>query len=573
MNENSQIKKSWGRIEYWLSQNFPESVEDLHPPASAAELKMAENITGFSFPLGLKALLLIHNGEKQFAATSVLPGGHKLLSVNAIVNTWRALRHQYGKTLDDEAAVNYWRLQVEEKAVAINGPVKPIYGSSKWLPISKDASQCMRFLDFDPPEGGTPGQVIEADPERGIYQVLAPSLGHYLEEYAMDLITNKYMVEDERILLENPPSADPYSWPMPHYLSEDAAQYYDPDEQSDEPTAAQLESGERLMIVGEMTSLMGKEEILFSVETEQAKEYTFLAKPAFTKGFHNIAINQHARVFAKKFHGEIKSHFIEQGLASKPDFLALEYTMLRSTKRSNTKTRLQRPANGKNIDQLAQDILNSAQVNFQNRHDYREIKFDQMPHLHTKFYNNTTARFLKLGFHYIGDFLDQAQMKNKNSALKVFHAMSFFDDGIVACFYQDKGKLPWLFHSQGKVIEFETEFSDGSVIVSTNNAHKPSHPMPELVSYYSYPANIPLEGLLYKHRGKIRRYQRHNPSAAIVKVRNISEFIAQRNRRQQLVCDYLQSVGWVTKEYLAEQFKNKEIAKQVYDKIQQRVRH
>ena len=52
-------------------------------------------------------------------------------------------------------------------------------------------------------------------------------------------------------------------------------------------------------------------------------------------------------------------------------------------------------------------------------------------------------------------------------------------------------------------------------------------------------------------------------------MRNLNEFTAFRNKRQKIIHSYLQAVGWVTKEFLAEKFNNKKVAKQVHDKIKQ----
>jgi hypothetical protein len=339
-----------------------------------------------------------------------------------------------------------------------------------------------------------------------------------------------------------------------------------PPEPVQKPALDRFESGERLIIVGEMTSLMGKEEMLFTVETEHAKEYTFLAKTSFTKGFADIALDQYVRVLAKKFHGEIKSHFIEQGLANQPEYVAFDYVVLPVEKPSTNKVSLPIP---ENLDQIAHSILQSIQTSFQRSTDYKEIKPDQSTNLHSKFYNENTEKLLKLGFHYTADLADQAAVKGAPNKPPYFRVMSFFDDGIVASFCHMKPKFSWPFHSARKTIEFETELSDGNIIISTTAEDDIEYPLPKTISRFVHPNSIPIEGLLHKHRSKIRRYQTRKPDAAIVKVRSKKEFVALRQRRQQMIYNHLKSIGWVTKEYVAKQFNNKEVAEQVYAKIKQ----
>ena len=182
----------------------------------------------------------------------------------------------------------------------------------------------------------------------------------------------------------------------------------------------------------------------------------------------------------------------------------------------------------------------------------------------------TSQRLLKLGFHYTADLEDpQSSVKGPHITPPFFRVMSFFDDGIVANFYHIKPKFSWPFQTTRKVIEFETELSDGNIIISTTAEDGADFPLPKTITRHVHPPGIPLEGLLHKHRSKIRRYQTHKPESAIVKVRSKKEFVALRQRRQQMIYNHLRSIGWVTKEYVAKQFNNKEVAEQVYARIKQ----
>ena len=730
MEESKRLITSWVRIKHWLSENFPETLENLYSPAFDSQIEAAEATIGLRFPDALKALLLEHNGEDHHWPPGIFPDGHRFLPTEDIVETWYQL-----KEFNDATPEN-------------------------WLPISTSRSKAIRFLDFNPPQGGNVGQVVQVDFDQQSYDVLADSFVDYIEMYAMDLGVNKYAVIGDDILLNddllnndllnnemlnddfsndelsnedmlneellnddmfdgdildielsdpdledielsNPAMSDTdmanfdvhhaaqsemnsesYSEnnsavdidiESPVQLSEErevqsaikrAAQNVQYDVQDElqedvqydvetitepevpvlqsavqpivkepakqsikqsikqsakqsakqttkqpakasvkapakekvnatapmpakpamqharkdiEPTPAKaqesaakhafdrFESGERLIIVGEMASLMGKEEMLFTVETEHAKEYTFLAKASFTKGFSDIALDQYVRILAKKFHGEIKSHFIEQGLANQPEYVAFDYVVLPVEMPSASKASLPPP---ENIDQIAHSILQSIQANFKRGANFKEVTPAQSAHLSSKFYIDSTERLLKLGFHYTADLDEQAKAKGAHAMPPFFRVMSFFDDGIVASFYHIKPKITWPFHAARKVIEFETELSDGNIIISTTAEDEIEYPLPKTISRYVHPA-IPLEGLLHKHRSKIRRYQTHKPEAAIVKVRSKKEFIALRQRRQLMIYNHLKSVGWVTKEYVAKHFNNKEVAEQVYARIKQ----
>ena len=152
------------------------------------------------------------------------------------------------------------------------------------------------------------------------------------------------------------------------------------------------------------------------------------------------------------------------------------------------------------------------------------------------------------------------------------------DDGIVASFYHLKPKLSaylmrWRNNSLPRVIQFETEFNDGHIIISTTAQEKSEHPLPDAITQYLHHADISVEGLLHKHRMKIKRYHIQHPGVSVKQVNKTDEFFALRNRQYQMMFDHIRSIGWVTKEYLAKQIKNQKIANQVYDKIQRMARN
>ncbi|WP_455212423.1 SMI1/KNR4 family protein [Kaarinaea lacus] len=576
MDESVRLKKSWARIEYWLKENFPESLDKLHPAAPKARITSIEKTIGIPFPPALFTLLSIHNGEKNIWPPGIFPDGQRFLPVDEILDMWSKLKAGGGEASNPKTQANQWCAWVNNKTPLIDGPIKPLRASERWIPICASGCKTMYFLDYDPPQGGTRGQVIAANPERGIYRVLAPSFIRYMETYAMDLAVNKYTVQGDHIVVPKP--AHPEILPANSVLSDEkmaGSQKQNPVKPSSHCRPANWESSEEVVIAGQMTSLMGEDEILFSVQTERGREYTFLAKPVFTQGYGKIAIDQFAQVKARKFYGEIKSHFIDQGLAKRPDYSALEYCILRAPQTPAKHDGLLSGARTHTIEKLAQNILDSIQVNYRNHHNYQELTPDNLDPLRAKFYHHYTTRLLKLDFAYVCDLEDPARRHMKTSAQ--FRVMAS-DDGVVASFYHLKPKLSaylmrWRNNILPKVIQFETEFSDGHIIISTTAQEKSDHPLPDAITQHLHYADISVEGLLHKHRMKIKRYQIRHPGVSVKQVNKTDEFFALRNRQHQLMFDHIRSIGWVTKEYLFKQIKNQKIANQVYDKIQRMARN
>jgi len=88
MQESQRLIKSWSNIEHWLGENFPETLDNLYPPAFDSQIDIAEATLGLAFPDALKTLLLEHNGENGHWPPGIFPNGHRFLPVEDIVETW-----------------------------------------------------------------------------------------------------------------------------------------------------------------------------------------------------------------------------------------------------------------------------------------------------------------------------------------------------------------------------------------------------------------------------------------------------------------------------------------------------
>lgn len=150
----------------------------LHPPATGADIAVAEAHLGQQLPADVRALYLLHDGQHQythqdprfaagvFAGAAMLP----LRDVQVQWDQWDGFEAQ--EEMDEFASSTP------------DGFVQPKYSTRGWIPLTHDGSGNHIGVDLDPGPSGTSGQVITFGADDDEHQVLAPSLTSYLEQVA-----------------------------------------------------------------------------------------------------------------------------------------------------------------------------------------------------------------------------------------------------------------------------------------------------------------------------------------------------------------------------------------------------
>lgn len=225
------VDTSWQRIKAWFAEHNPPAVDTLNGPASVDEIAVLESDLGLALPEDFKASLKIHDGNDGQVENRILPGGFSLFPAAVIAGDQREmdLLEPHPTTDEPHFRPDVWRRRVESGQTTIFGPVKPFVGGPHRVPImGEDTMRLM--LDFDPAPGGNPGQVIFVDFECDDYRVAAGSFGEFLANYADELESGHFYVEENGDI-------DRGHWPvrvtevMPQYLRD-----------ADEPSGVDLDT-------------------------------------------------------------------------------------------------------------------------------------------------------------------------------------------------------------------------------------------------------------------------------------------------------------------------------------------
>ena len=165
---NDTAARVWRRIETRLAATTPPLTSRLPGGASNMALDEAERRLGFPLPPLVRAMYASHDGVGMPACVNQISRASYMLSLADALDAWQLLA-------DCLRAGNFDGLAVET-----SGPVRAVWWSDRWLPVTSDSAGNAHCVDVDPATGGTVGQVISFwhdDPNR---TVEAGDLGEFL---------------------------------------------------------------------------------------------------------------------------------------------------------------------------------------------------------------------------------------------------------------------------------------------------------------------------------------------------------------------------------------------------------
>jgi molybdopterin molybdotransferase len=181
------IQDLWKRLEAWAGANAPAMLEDLNPGADDAEVVSLQESLGIKLPTAFIESLKIHNGESDGWPYKVFAGRGAYLATKDILKNWN-LRKKIAVEMAE------YEEQLRERIIAVDGPVKPLSFSPKWIPFMDCNSDIFWAMDFDPDEGGVAGQIIEVDFEGAAWKVIADSFEDFFDTHVSSLEANVHPV-------------------------------------------------------------------------------------------------------------------------------------------------------------------------------------------------------------------------------------------------------------------------------------------------------------------------------------------------------------------------------------------
>ncbi|MBW4694060.1 MAG: hypothetical protein KME27_20125 [Lyngbya sp. HA4199-MV5] len=199
----------------------------------------------------------------------------------------------------------------------------------------------------------------------------------------------------------------------------------------------------------------------------------------------------------------------------------------------------------------AEKLLQTMQSLYGQQHTFQQVDGKTFRNLDQAFYRQTQTMLEKLGFRSIAD-IEDVTVSQTNPAHHTFIRILLSGDRttVGACY---QFPLSWLVRllqwiglapKGGKAIDFESELSNGSFLVTSNTLEMDTTADIPNVHRQQLPHNTPAEQLLTRHREKLREFGKQGIQP--LKVNNYHEIEAAQHRLQAIKNNYRASVGFVT---------------------------
>lgn len=159
----------WTKFEAWLSQNWPEGLASLNPPATDEEIAGLQAALGVTLPEDYVACLKVHNGQDPDIGG--LFEGTEFLSTDEILAQWTVWK----EVLDGGKLAG---AQSEP-----DSGIRNDWWNAAWIPFTHNGGGDHLCLDLAPDTSGTPGQVITMWHDSGTRVLVAPGFGAWFESY------------------------------------------------------------------------------------------------------------------------------------------------------------------------------------------------------------------------------------------------------------------------------------------------------------------------------------------------------------------------------------------------------
>ena len=234
-------------------------------------------------------------------------------------------------------------------------------------------------------------------------------------------------------------------------------------------------------------------------------------------------------------------------------------------------------------ERAARELLSSIEATYKPTHDYVEVQPYMFRHLDLSFYDATTQALSAQGFRKLCDVEDRTLAAVPGNVLMpvMIRSLVSSDGSVMASIYHPRIKPLWLRFllwitrkSPGKVIDMETEFTDGSFVVTSNAASAAAMDLPKLINAEYFSVATPVDVLRSRHAERVHTHLREHTTIVTKRVASHSDLIAAQNRMDAIKAAYRGEIGCVSREELERLAgRNSEFAHDVHAAVEAELRN
>ena len=223
------VHHSWGRIDRWADENYPELFDNLCEGCTVNDLNELEHQLDCSLPQDVRDSLTVHDGQERPGLPTGIIFSCMLLDCEEIVqewDQWRRVNQEYlldtnvvkpavptkafggssqassSKSVPGSPSSGSQKQSWKESLVARQDSVPPgaiqrAYAHPGWIPLVRDWGGNNLAVDLAPGPTGIWGQVILFGRDYDTKYVVARSWGAFLAIVADDLNSGKWFIDED----------------------------------------------------------------------------------------------------------------------------------------------------------------------------------------------------------------------------------------------------------------------------------------------------------------------------------------------------------------------------------------
>lgn len=230
------------------------------------------------------------------------------------------------------------------------------------------------------------------------------------------------------------------------------------------------------------------------------------------------------------------------------------------------------------ITKAAESVLRQIQTMWGQEHEFNQVQERNFRHLDLRFYARNQKELEGLGFWTLGDVEDVCVKNSRPDPHTFLRVLVSYDGTVAAAIYHAKPTwlwrlFCWIFKiGPLKVYELETEFENGATLQTTICSPGVIGDHEQNAVHQHLDKRCPVAELLAAHRTKMNEMAAAQDTRPVV-MKKLTDVCDSQNRALMRKRQHLEEIGWVSREYLVQQFgKDNEFLDAVYKEIQRLVR-
>ena len=236
------------------------------------------------------------------------------------------------------------------------------------------------------------------------------------------------------------------------------------------------------------------------------------------------------------------------------------------------------PVESEQVRKAAESVLIQIQTMWGQEHEFRQVNEKNFRHLDLLFYARNQKELEGLGFWTLGDIEDVCVKNSRPDPRTFLRILVNYDGTIAAAIYHAKPGLLWRLFcwifkiGPLKVYELETEFTNGATLQTTICSPGVVGDHEQNAVHQHLDKRCPVAALLAAHTDKMNEMAASQDTQPVI-LKTLADVCDSQNRSLMRKRQHLEEIGWVSREYLVQQFgKDNDFLDAVYKEIERLVR-